>query len=216
MRINSSKSKIIPFNFTRKFDFIPKFKYGSQDLEVTYKTKLLGVQCTSDGKWNEHISYLVKKASIRLYFIRRLKKLGASHQILKESYILFVRPILEMCAPLWTGALTKNQFLTDSLERVQKSFCKILFPYESYQCSLENLKLQNLHERRVSLAKKTAIKMSKNDKFKGFFQKVNKINTRSNRIFKEPKWRTLRYGFSAIPFFVRLLNGEGPKINSKK
>ena len=40
MRINSGKTKVIPFNFTKKFDFIPQLNYGSKELEVTYKAKL--------------------------------------------------------------------------------------------------------------------------------------------------------------------------------
>ena len=115
-------------------------------------------------------------------------KLGASNAVLVESFILFVRPILEMCAPLWSGALTqtKTKFLSESLERVQRSFCKILFPMKSYEWSLSNLKLKTLHERRIMLSKRTATKMSKNEKFKNFFQPVNKVNTRSSRLYREP------------------------------
>ena len=156
---------------------------------------------------------LVKKASTRLFFIRRLKKLGASKSVLKESYILFIRPILEMCAPLWTGALTQTK--TQFLKQVQRSFCKILFSHESYERSIEKLNLQYLHKRRIILSKRTSNKMSKNDKFKHLFIKVNQLSTRSSRIFKEPEWRSIRYGYSAIPFFIRLINGEEPQVHKK-
>ena len=109
MLLNSKKSKIMPFNFTKKYDLIPKFTYDSKVLETTYEYKLLGIICTSDRKWTKNIQNLVKKANNRMFFIRRLMNLWASVSTLKEAYVLFVRPALEMCAPLWSGALTQKQ-----------------------------------------------------------------------------------------------------------
>ena len=77
-------------------DFFPQLNFDDNELEVVDTTKLLGVMCSSTGKWNEHIKCLTKKANTRLYFVRRLKNLGASVQTLKETFVLFVRPILEM------------------------------------------------------------------------------------------------------------------------
>ena len=90
MKINTDKTKIMPFNFTKKYDFIPELCYDNQILDVTYTTKLLGVMCSSDGKWNENVVYVAKKANSRLFFLRRLKALGASRDTLKEVYVLFV------------------------------------------------------------------------------------------------------------------------------
>ena len=36
--------------------------------------KLLGLNISSDLKWNDHASELVRKVSARLYFLRQLKK----------------------------------------------------------------------------------------------------------------------------------------------
>ena len=38
-----TKNKIMPFNFSTKYDFIPKYNINGQELEVVYETKLLGV-----------------------------------------------------------------------------------------------------------------------------------------------------------------------------
>ena len=58
-----------------------------------------------DQKYSE----FSEKANNRMFFIRRSINLGASVSTLKEAYVLFVRPALEMCAPLWSGALTQKQ-----------------------------------------------------------------------------------------------------------
>ena len=160
------------YNFTRKYDFIPNLKYNSKDLEVVYSHKLLGIICTSDGKWKDNTFNLIKRANTRMFFIRRLKKLGASNTTLKEAYVLFVRPILEMCAPLWTGALMQNnaKHLSESLERIQRNFCRILFPSKTYDFAKNALGLQSLTERRVILSKHCASKMAKNNKFSHLFK----------------------------------------------
>ena len=147
MKINHSKTKIMPFNFSKKYDFIPTLALDSNDLEVTYKTKLLGVICCSNGKWDQNAKYLASKGNSRLYFLRRLKSLGATQDTLKEVYTLFVRSILEMCAPLWTGALGKKS--CDTLEHVQHSACKIINPNLDYKSSLDILDIVPLKERRV-------------------------------------------------------------------
>ncbi len=103
--------------------------YDSQELDVTYQTKLLGVICCSDGKWDQNAKYLAGKGNSRHYFLRRLKDLGACHETLKEVYLLFVRSILDMCAPLWSGALSKS--LSDVLEMVQRSNQEDMDPHPS-------------------------------------------------------------------------------------
>ena len=144
-----------------------------------------------------------------MFFVRRLKNLGASVTTLREAYTLFVRPMLEYCAPLWTGALTQNKGLSQALERVQINFCKLVSPGHDYSASLHYLQLKKLSERRIDLSRKTALKMSQNPKFSHLFKTNNaKYKTRNCKQFIEPKWKSKRYGFSAIPFFIRLLNDE--------
>ena len=77
--------------------------YNSTNLEVVYQTKLLGVICCSDGKWFENSKYLAKKGFSRLYFLRRLKDLGANSDILKEVYIHFKINPGSMCPTLDWG-----------------------------------------------------------------------------------------------------------------
>ena len=53
MKLNTDKTKIMPFNFSRGKDFEPEIYLDNSQLEIVYKTKLLGVVCTSDCKWTE-------------------------------------------------------------------------------------------------------------------------------------------------------------------
>ena len=62
MNINSKKTKIIPFNFTKKFNFLPQLNLpGADPLEVIYETKLPGVTLTSSLCWSNHIDDICKQ-----------------------------------------------------------------------------------------------------------------------------------------------------------
>ena len=59
LKLNEKKTMVMPFNFTRKYDFLPKISVDNKQLDVVYSTKLLGVIITSDCKWKENTSYIV-------------------------------------------------------------------------------------------------------------------------------------------------------------
>ena len=40
LKINEKKTKIMPFNFSKKYDFMPILTLGKKELEVVYETKL--------------------------------------------------------------------------------------------------------------------------------------------------------------------------------
>ena len=54
MEINVKKTKIMPFNFTKKHDFVPSLFINGKELDVVYEAKLLGVIIRSDCKWSSN------------------------------------------------------------------------------------------------------------------------------------------------------------------
>ena len=139
---------------------------------------------TSNCEWDENTQYLVQKANSRIYFLRRLKALGASIQTLKEVYTLFVRSILEYCAPLWAGNLSVKS--VRALSRVEKNALKVILPNQSYEQAISSLKIQNLSERRLILTTKCAQKMADHEKFKGYFKEKLSCNTRIKSLYIVP------------------------------
>ena len=102
----------------------------------------------SDCKWSSNTTYIVNKAKSRLWFLRRLKALGASQQTLIDMFRSFVRSALEMAVPLWAGALIQADIT--SIERVQKVAMKMIQgdQYFDYVQSLGDLNLNSLDTRR--------------------------------------------------------------------
>lgn len=66
MKLNLKKTKVMHFNFTRKYNINPKIKLEGSTLEYVTETKLLGLTITSDCKWNANTRTIVRKGNSRL------------------------------------------------------------------------------------------------------------------------------------------------------
>ena len=80
---------------------------------------------------------VVERCNKKLWFLRRLKSLGASEEDLLDLYVKHVRSILEYAAPVWHSSLKGEDRL--KLERVQKSALHIIIgeKYQSYRTALK-------------------------------------------------------------------------------
>ena len=152
---------------------------------------------------------MVKKANSRLWFLRRIKNLGASVKTLLDLYKLFVRSAVEEALQLWTGSITKTE--KDSIEKVQITSVKLILgsSYTNYIKSLEKLKLETLSIRREKLCLKFAKKCTngtKTDKFKHWFPKKTSLNTRTKGKYLLPIGKSQSYLRSSIPYLTDILN----------
>ena len=110
MVINTQKTKVMLFNKSKRIDFTPNLSIvPGESLETVDEIKLLGVKITPDLKWKTHVEYICKRAFTQLWSIRRLKKLGASKDILLDMYMKQVRSITEYAAPVWSFNLTAEE-----------------------------------------------------------------------------------------------------------
>ena len=119
MKVNGTKTKVMLFNPSKKFDFVPDLLLGDKNLELVEETRLLGFSITSDLKWHSNTKKMALKAYRKLWILRRLKRLGAATEDLVQVYIMQVRCIMELGAPAWQGSITQGEKV--ELERVQKT-----------------------------------------------------------------------------------------------
>ena len=101
---------------------------------------------TSNCRWEANTKQVVAKGNARLWFLRRLKLLGASQDTLIDIYKLFCRSVLEFGAPVWSGGLSKGN--TEDIERVQRSALKIILgsTFTDYEESLEEINVDTLKQ----------------------------------------------------------------------
>ena len=187
---------------------MPRIVLDNQELEVLEETKLHGRSIRSDMKWVTNTQNMVKRANKRLWVIRRLKNLGASHENLVDVFTKQVRCVLELAAPAWQGSITLAE--KQDLERVQKTACHIILgeKYSTYKEALKILNLESLEFRRNKLSLKFALKAEKHGKFKSWFKPTcKKVDTRSStQKYCDVKANTTRFQKSPLSFLTRILN----------
>ena len=103
MKINQDKSKVLLFNTSWKYDFLPKVTIDSgNNQEVVEEMKLLGVIIQSNMKWNSNTQNLCKRGYQSLW---NLVKHGASITDLLDVYVKKCRCLLELAVPVWNPAI---------------------------------------------------------------------------------------------------------------
>ena len=170
---------------------------------MAQEVKLVGVIVDKALSWQKNTDYICRKATQKLWTIRRLKKLCFT---LLDVYKKEVRSTLELAVPVWHSGLTKRQ--AAQIERVQKMAFRVILDnsYTNYETACTLLNLEPLEFRRTQLC----INFANKD-----LRKENSIFTRTAgqpktravpKKVKEPKCRTKRYQNSSIPYLSRLVN----------
>ena len=80
----------------------------------------------------QNTEYITSKAMKRIWTLRKLQKMGLSHQFILDVYVKEIRSILEYNVPLWNGSLTQKD--SQKIEKIQKIVLKLLLKggYTSY------------------------------------------------------------------------------------
>ena len=212
MKLNFKKTKVMLFNPCWSVDFMPQLEVEDHELELVEEMRLLGVIIQSDMKWSANTDHIVKKASSKLWVIKRLKALGASPNQLVDMYIKQCRSILELAVPAWHGAITQSE--RADIERVQKGALYSIFGdnYGSYRNALKLANLNTLEARRDKLCSKFAKKAENNTKHKNWFKPKPKICTRQSNVkYCKVIARTDRFKNSPICHLTSVLNNDKKK-----
>ena len=149
---NAAKCKAMQISFHR-WPLAPiVLDINSTTLEAVSSLKLLGVFLQDDLKWDGQVSRLISNASKRLCFFTRLHRNCVTTKDLATIYMLYIRPVLEFAAPVWTSGITNNQSV--SIERVQRRALRIIIYPDSrtYDELQSHLDVSFLKERRTSLS----------------------------------------------------------------
>ena len=101
---------------------------NDKQIDFVSHAKILGVNISSDPKWNHHIriAEVVKKVRKRLFCLSQLKRAGLSPNELVQSYRTCTRPITECACPVFHDGLPV--YLSRELEVVQKKAMRIIYP----------------------------------------------------------------------------------------
>lgn len=143
LTLNATKCSVLHLGINNPRN--PYFFMGMQ-LQQVEKQEDLGVLVTSDLKWNEHVSKIVKKTNSLVYLVKCVFK-NLSPKSLTKIYVRYVRPLLEYASVVWCPYFVKD---VDLLEKVQRRFTKLAPSLRDvpYSTRLEVLNLPTLSARR--------------------------------------------------------------------
>ena len=91
---------------------------NSMPIDLVTSAKILGLNVSSDLKWNCQIDSIIKKARKRLYSLSQLTRSGLGTRELVQFYRTCIRPIMEYACPVFRDSLASS--LSNELEGVQK------------------------------------------------------------------------------------------------
>ena len=209
MALNTSKTKYMVINFTKKFQFNTRISLENTLLEEVEECKLLGVTLTNKLSWQENTETIVKKANTRMIILRKLFDFDLPVEELVNIYILFIRSMVEYACVVWHSLITGED--STGIERVQKTALRLILrdQYFDYASALEVTGLDKLSERRTQLSLSFARKCLRNKKTANLFPLNKKsVNTRPHEKYYVTPAHTERLAKSAIPYLQRLLNAQ--------
>ena len=162
MKLNPTKCKEMLINFLHNSNFMLRsIIIGSNLIECVTSYKILGVIMSNDLSSNNHVEYITKKATKKLYSLRVLCRAGVDPSNILKVYLTTIRPVLEYAVPVWQNI---PEYLSDAVETLQKRAFKIIFPTaESYTEALQLAQLKTLSERRDDLCMKYMERMKCSD-----------------------------------------------------
>ena len=186
MKINKKKTKAMLFNFTHNFQFTTNLCLEDEQIEIVQKMKILGTIISENLSWDANCENIIRKVTKRMQMLVKCHSFGASNSEMVILWISFCRSVLEQSCVVWDSSLTVENI--SDLERLQKSFCKLVLnnEFESYETCLDKLNLQKLSERRKELTLKFAKNALKNQTMKDIFLENKKSHDMVTR--KAEKW----------------------------
>ena len=147
------KCAILPISnkpFKNIISCLPAINIDSTPLPFIETIKDLGIQMSSNLKWNHHITKIVNKAKILSYQITKTFKTRNIWTLLK-LFKTYIRPQLDYNTPVWSPHLQQD---INAVESVQRRFTKTIcrrcnIPFTSYEDRLFKLDILSLENRRI-------------------------------------------------------------------
>jgi hypothetical protein len=115
MLFNAEKCNSIRITRAKKpitYDYTLK----GHTLEETNAATYLGVELTTDLRWNTQINKVTKRANSTLGFLKRNIR-TSNEQVKERAYNTYVRPLLEYCSTVWSPHTQKEKHQLEMVQR---------------------------------------------------------------------------------------------------
>ena len=164
----------------------------SQEVERVNQYKYLGITLQKDMKWNEHILRQSKKASQRLYHLRKLREFNVKTEIRQLFYSSCVESVILFGCTVWGGGCTERD--ANKIRQIQRSAGKVI--------GHQPKPWKEISDERITTKAKNIMR----DEHHPLFKNYNMLP--SNRRLRQLKIRTERFKKTFIPYSICLLNAR--------
>ncbi len=104
----TDKTKNMVIYYGQRELIAPPIVMNGYEIEHVSTSKLLSVILNDTLTWGDHVDYICRKASARLYFLTLLKRTGYSSPDIVEVYAAITRSVLEYACEVWHPGLSKS------------------------------------------------------------------------------------------------------------
>ena len=158
-----------------------------------------------------HVEMLVEKFRVKIWLLYHLREAGIKEEKLFGMYCVFIRSVLEYCAPVYHSMLNRGQ--AETLERLQRHAGRICFGTQLPIADVfREMGVATLQDRRIARVDKFIKKSIADLRFgpRWFPKRPEKeYGLRERRVFEEAQVRTLRSYNSPKNYFIRRANELG-------
>ncbi|TWW77998.1 putative RNA-directed DNA polymerase from transposon BS [Takifugu flavidus] len=131
LRINTSKTKEVVIDFSRKAPHTAPVNIQGLDIEIVEEYKYLGVHLNNKLDWTHNTDALYKKGQSCLHLLRRLRSFGVCRTLLRTFYDSVVASVIFYAVVCWSCG---------SSERDRKRLNKLVRRAGSVlDCSLDSI-----------------------------------------------------------------------------
>ena len=209
MLLNAEKTVVMNTSLSSRRSYSDDIFIDDTVLSPVDHTKLLGVIIDDKLSFSQHVEFLVTKSNSRMFLMRKLKTLGLNATGLKTFYETNIRSVLVYGSPAWYTLLSQQS--KDTLEAIQRSATRIIFPDHTYDDRRCMLTVPSLNDFIFSLCQNHFDKIL-TDQSHPLFPRITmnncKRSLRASTIFRPDKARTQKRAKSFFQFFMRFSNNR--------
>ena len=166
----------------------------SEQVETVKQYKYLGITVQSDLKWDQHIQCQVKKASQRLYHLRKLREFQLKKEIMQLFYTSCVQSVILFGCTVWSGGCTGRE--ANMINQIERTASKVIGNDHQVEPWKE------IADRQVVKRAKNIMRDENHPLAKNFAMLP------SNRRLRQVKVRTERFRKTFVPNSICLLNSR--------
>lgn len=192
LRLNVMKTKEMVIDFRKESaDKVPLSIKG-QEIEAVSSYKYLGITIQDNLKWDKHVHIQCKRASARIYHLRKLREFRVNTCLQQLFYSATIESILFFGITVWGGSCTSED--SKKLRRVQRTASKVM------HCEVDSW--GEVYRTRC-VARANKIRLDTSHPLHDCYERLP-----SGRRLRVPRARTERHRRTFIPSSIRLMNSS--------